>query len=412
VQLQDHGRLAPLRHTNFRWFFWGETINDAGSSMSGIALAFAVLHIDNSPVALGWVVAAWTVPMVAFMLLGGALADRLPRALVLRGCNLLEGFTQLAAAVLVLTGHAEIWQLVVLQFISGTASAVSYPAFHGMVPILLPEVDRKAGFLLLSQSQSSLRILGPAVAGVLVATSSPGWALAIDAGTFLVAAFFLTLLRLPQHDRPDRAESVLADFRVGWGYARGLGWVLPIATCSLVYNALSAAAITVLGPVIAKGTIGGDGWGFARSAQAVGLFAFAFVLGRVAVRRPLLACQYGFLATAAPMVVLATGARAVPLSVAFFVAGCGSALINLAWSLVVQEKVAEDMLSRVQAIDGFFSFVAMPIGQLVVGPVALLVGARGIEGGAAALSLITFLVAVSLRPLRTVRLTGPAPAAG
>ena len=91
-------RWGPLRHTNFRWFFFGETINTAGSSMSGLALAFAVLHIDNSPTALGVVVAAWTVPMVGFMLIGGALADRLPRALVLRGCNLIEGVTQLISA--------------------------------------------------------------------------------------------------------------------------------------------------------------------------------------------------------------------------------------------------------------------------------------------------------------------------
>ena len=110
-------RYEVLRHTNFRWFFLGETINTAGSSMSGVALSFAVLHIDNSPSALGWVVAAWTIPMVAFMLIGGAIADRLPRALVLRGCNLLLGVSQASAALLVLTGSAHIWELVVLQFV-------------------------------------------------------------------------------------------------------------------------------------------------------------------------------------------------------------------------------------------------------------------------------------------------------
>ena len=117
--------------------------------------------IDNSPTALGVVVAAWTVPMVGFMLIGGALADRLPRALVLRGCNLIEGVAQLISAALILTDSAQIWHLVVLQFIGGTAVAVSYPAFHGMVPILLPEADRKAAYLMLGQAQSALRVLGP-----------------------------------------------------------------------------------------------------------------------------------------------------------------------------------------------------------------------------------------------------------
>ncbi|MBK8731414.1 MAG: MFS transporter [Actinomycetales bacterium] len=149
--MTDPSRWGPLRHPNFRWFFFGETINTAGSSMSRLALAFAVLHIDNSPTALGLVVASWSVPMVAFMLIGGALADRLPRALVLRGCNLIEGVVQLTSALLVLTGTAQIWHLVVLQFLGGSAVAVSYPAFHGMVPILLPEADRKAAYLLLGQ---------------------------------------------------------------------------------------------------------------------------------------------------------------------------------------------------------------------------------------------------------------------
>jgi MFS family permease len=406
------GRLAPLRNTNFRRFFLGETINTAGSSMSGIALAFAVLHIDNSPTALGWVVAAYTIPMVAFMLIGGAFADRLPRALVLRGCNLVEGVTQLTAAVLVLTGSAQIWQLIVLQFVSGTAFSVSYPAFHGMVPVLLPETDRKAAFLLLGQSQSALSIIGPAVAGVIVATSSAGWALAIDAATYFVAAVFLTLLRLPRHDRPERAATVLGDFAVGWGYARSLGWVLPVACCSLVFNALISGAIGVLGPVIANGTIGSDGWGFARAAQALGLFVFAFVLAKTTIRRPLLACQYGFLTMAVPMLVLGLWVKTPALAVAFFIAGCGSALLNLSWSLCVQEKVPEAMLSRIMAIDGFFSFVAMPIGQIVVGPFAQAFSPEAVQLGAAGLCGLTFVVGATRSSIRGLRLSGPAASAG
>ncbi len=401
-------RWGPLRHTNFRWFFFGETINTAGSSMSGLALAFAVLHIDNSPTALGVVVAAWTVPMVGFMLIGGALADRLPRALVLRGCNLIEGVTQLISAALILTGTAQIWHLVVLQFIGGTAVAVSYPAFHGMVPILLPEADRKAAYLMLGQAQSALRVLGPTVAGIIVAVSSPGWALLVDAATFFVAAIFLTLLRLPDNARPDAGESVPADFRAGWSFARSLGWVLPVASLSLVFNAVHSGAITVLGPVIAKATVGAEGWGLAQSAEALGLFAFAFVLSRVTIRRPLLACQYGFLASAAPMLALAFAAKVLPLSVAFLVSGCGFCLINLAWNLTVQEKVPESMLSRIMAIDGFFSFVAMPIGQLAAGPASSWVGPQDVQIGAMVIVVVTFLIGATRPAIRGLALNGPA----
>lgn len=410
--MSGRSQRGPLRHTDFRWFFFGETINTAGSSMSPLALAFAVLHIDNSPTALGLVVASWTVPMVGFMLIGGALADRLPRALVLRGCNLIEGAVQLTSAVLVLTGTAQIWHLIVLQFIGGTAVAVSYPAFHGMVPILLPEAERKAAYLLLSQAQSALQVLGPTVAGIIVAVSSPGWALLVDAATFFVAAIFLSLLRLPPNDRPDAGESVLEDFRAGWSFARTLGWVLPVASLSLVFNAVVSGAVGVLGPVIAKATVGADGWGLARSAEALGLFGFAFVLSRVTIRRPLLAAQYGFLATAAPMVALAFAAQVLPLSAAFVISGCGVCLINLAWNLTVQEKVPEAMLSRIMAIDGFFSFVAMPIGQVAVGPVSAGFGSQDVQLGAAAIVVVTFVIGVTRPAIRRVRLHGPGRAGG
>lgn len=264
----EKNRLGVLRHTNFRNFFFGETVNTAGSSMSGVALAFAVLHISDSATALGWVVASWTVPMVAFMLLGGANADRLPRALVLRGCNLTEGVAQGVAAALVITGHAQIWQLCVLQFVSGSAVAVSYPAFHGMVPILLEPTDRKSAYLLIGQARSALRIIGPSAAGVLVAVVNPGWALLVDAATFFVAAVFLTLLRLPPHTRAAANRSVVSDVAQGWGFARSLGWVLPVATCSLVYNAVISGGLGVLGPVISNGTtIGSQGWGLARGPR-------------------------------------------------------------------------------------------------------------------------------------------------
>lgn len=407
--MRFRGHLSPLGVANFRWFFLGETINSAGSSMSGIALAFAVLAISDSVSALGWVVAAWTVPMVALMLLGGAIADRLPRALVLRGCNLVQGIVQATTAALVLTDTAEIWHLVVLQLIGGTVFAVSYPAFHGMVPVLLPKEERKAAFLLMGQAESALSILGPALSGVLVATVGPGWALAADAATYVVAACFLTAVRIPLGERPNRQSSVLGDFRAGWTYVRELGWVLPVASCSLVFNALISGSLGVLGPSIANDTIGGDGWGFARAGQAAGVFVAAFFLGRFTMRRSLRACVLGFTGSAVPMLLLGTWVNTAALAVGFLVAGVGLAVVNLSWSLTVQEKVPEHMLSRVMAIDGFFSFVAMPIGQLVVGPLAIAFGSRDVMLGSAALCVLVGAIGATRPAIRDLELEGQAP---
>lgn len=175
----------------------------------------------------------------------------------------------------------------------------------------------------------------------------------------------------------------------------------------LVFNALTSGSLDVLGPVIAKGTVGSSGLGYARAAEALGLFLFAFVLARITLRRPLIACQVDFVTMSVPMLALGLWTYTAPLAAAFFIAGCGSAIINLAWGLTVQEKVPEQMLSRIMAIDGFFSFVAMPLGQIIVGPLTHLLSLRSIELGAAGLCLLTFLIGAPRPALRNLHLEGP-----
>ncbi|WP_165356794.1 MFS transporter [Nocardioides zhouii] len=403
------GRLSPLGAPAFRWFFIGQVVNRAGSSMAGVALAFAVLDIEDSASALGWVVAASSVPTVVFMLLGGAIADRMPRALVLRGCNLVQGVVQALTAALVISGHAEIWHLVVLQAVAGTVFAVSYPAFLGMVPILLPPEERKAAFLLIGQATSAVGILGPAISGVLVATAGPGAALAIDAATYLVAAGLLLLVRLPPGDRSQAKASVIGDFVAGWSYARQLGWVIPGASCALVFNALVSGGIYVLGPVIANDTIGSEGWGLAGSAQAVGVFVAAFFLAKAKLTRPMKAIMGAFVLWCLPMLVLGTHVNIWLLTASFVVAGAALSLLDLSWNMLVQEKVPEAMLSRIMAIDGFFSFVANPIGQVAVGPLAGAFGASRVLIGFFAIAVLVACFALTRRVLTDLTLTGAPP---
>jgi hypothetical protein len=280
-----------------------------------------------------------------------------------------------------------------------------------MVPILVPVEGRKSAYVLIGQTESLLRIAGPAAAGILVATVSPGWALAADAATYFVAAGFLVLVRIPFGERPERQASVIGDFKVGWTFARALGWVIPASCCALVYNALFSGSIGVLGPVIAQDTIGSQGWGIAQSGEAVGLFVTGFFLVRFTIRRPMHAIMLGFCSTAVPMMVLGTAVSTVALAGAFLIAGVGLAVLNLAWSLTVQEKVPEEMLSRIMSIDGFFSFVAMPIGQLLVGPLILLSSIRTVELGSVVLAVVVTVGALATPAIANLRLTGTPVAA-
>ena len=121
---------SMMRRRNFALFFSGRCISFLGNAMAPVALAFAVLQISGSASALGIVLAARMVPNVLFLLVGGVIADRLPRSTVLVGTNVIGGVAQAVVAVLLLSGRAEVWQLVVLEAVNGTAFALFYPGGH------------------------------------------------------------------------------------------------------------------------------------------------------------------------------------------------------------------------------------------------------------------------------------------
>ena len=224
--------LAPLREHNFRWYYAAEGVNLAGTTMNGVALAFAVLEISDSPSALGAVLAAHSIPMVVFLLLGGVIADRFGRALVIQVGNVLSGVTQLAIAALVLTGTGQLWQLIVLSAINGVVSAMSFPAFASLVPQLVPRDQLQPANALIALQRNALFMLGPAVAGILVVTIGAGWAVAFDGATYLLAALLLVRVKipppLPREDsrrdvgRPARGLGLLRRDDVALGDRRGV----------------------------------------------------------------------------------------------------------------------------------------------------------------------------------------------
>lgn len=176
-----------------------------------------------------------------------------------------------------------------------------------------------------------------------------------------------------------------------------------------MFNALVSGAINVLGPVIANDTIGSQGWGLARSAQALGVFVAAFFLAKVTLTAPMKVIMLAFVVWCVPMLVLGTHVDVWLLAVSFVIAGAALSLLDLSWNLLVQEKVPEAMLSRIMAIDGFFSFVATPIGQLAVGPLALAFGAGSVQLGCFAVAVLVAAVALTRRVITGVRLTGAPP---
>lgn len=409
--MRTTGSLAPLAERNFAWYFSSRLVNTLGAMMANIALTFAVLDIDGRAIAVGQVLAAHTVPMILLLLWGGVLSDRFPRAVVLQVSNIASAISQGAIAVLVLTGTAELWMIIALAAVHGAVSAISLPAMAGLVPQLVPRESLQQANALLSLTRNGLTVIGPSLGAFIVVTSGPGWALAVDALTWAVAAVLLAPVKIPP--RPPRTEqtSTLQDLREGWVFFRSVTWLWVVVLGFGVLNMIHNGALFTLGPVVAEDTIGRQAWGFVLSAEAAGLLVMALILLRFRLERPLL---WGMLAIALnglPMLMLGVDPVVVALVVAAFIGGMGIEVFSMGWALAMQENIDDDMLSRAYSYDMLGSFIAMPIGQLAWGPLGIAFGNdRVLVASGVAYAVICGLVLCS-RSVRTLPRTAPEPVA-
>jgi MFS family permease len=397
--------LAALRHDNFRWYWIASTVNLAGTTMAGVALAFAVLSITDSPTALGVVLAAETAPMAAFLLFGGVIADRLPLTLILRAGMLAMAASQGAAAGLVISGHARIWMLVVLAVVNGVADAITFPAVASILPRLVPRDLLQQANVLQSFSRGALRVIGPTISALLVVGVGAGWSLAFDAATWFAAALILVKVRLPPRPPVEDRQSTISELKVGWDYVRHTTWLWVVVLAFGFLNVIHTGAWFTLGPARAKETFGPAGWGVVLSAESIGLIVTTLVMLRRPLRRPLLSGMLGIAFLAVPIVFLGIYPHVWLIVICTFVAGAGTEVFGLGWNLAMQEHVPEDMLSRAFSYDALGSVIAIPIGQVAFGPLGVAFGYHDVlivSGIAYAAICLLTLSSRSVRDLRRV----------
>ncbi len=409
------GSLGALGDRSFRWYFAARSVSNAGSAMAPVALAFAVLHVDRSAGALAQVLGVRTLAMVVFLLAGGVIADRFSRIAVLQVAHLLTFLTQGAAATLLISGHATLTQLTVLEGLNGAASAFTMPAMMGIVPLVVPRERLQQANALLSFSRNGLGILGPAAAGLLVVGVGPGWALAVDAASYLLAVACLTRVRLPAREAARRGAgtSMVRELREGWSEFTARTWLWVIVAVFGVTNAIHIGVIGVLGPLVAATTpaLGVPGWGAALSAEALGTLVMTLVMMRVAQRRPLVEGMLGCAVVALPMLLLGVSPAVVPLVAAFFVAGAAIEVFSVGWTTALHEHVPVDVLSRVSSYDALGSFVAMPVGTFLYGWLATVVSVPTLLVASAVLYAAVSLAALLSASVRGLRRVGAASAA-
>ncbi len=411
------GLLAPLpesldvlRTREFRLLFGGQAVSVLGDRMALVALAFAVLELGGSASAVGLVLAAGTFPLVATVLAGGVVADRVSRRAVMVVADLVRVASQGAMAALLLAGAAEVWMLALLAGLAGAATGFFSPASTGLLPEVVLAEQLQPANALRTSAVSAGEILGPVVGGVLVAAAGAGWAIGVDAGTFAVSAACLAMLRVPERIAPD-PSTFLADLREGWVAFRSRRWVWTFVGYFAIVNLLWGAW-SALGPIVADRELGGAAaWGTILAAMGVGALAGSLLAAQVRPRRPLLfatvldglfVLPLGFLAAAPPVPVIACGA---------VLSGAGMALAISVWESTLQRHIPGESLSRVSSYDWFGSLAFYPLGLAIWGPVATVIGistSLWLSFGIALVMILALLGVPEIRHLPAAPRTAPA----
>lgn len=363
--------LAPLRHRPFRHLAAGRAATMLGNAVAPMALTFAVLDLTGSVRDVGLVVGARSLTNVLFLLFGGVLADRLPRHAVMVVSSVLAAATQGAVAALVLTGTATIPLLVALSAVNGVLGGLAWPAASALMPQTVPAELLQSANAINRLGINGAMIGGASLGGLLVAGAGPGWGLLVDAMTFAVAGLAFSRVRVARVvDRGAARSHPFRDLRDGWTEFVARSWVWVVVLGFLLINFAYASSVNVLGPAVADGTIGRSAWGLVLAVQTVGMVAGALVALRLRVRRLLLVGVLCMLADVLLLGVLAWTPSVLLLVGTAFVAGAAVEQFTVAWETSMQRHIPADRLARVYSYDALGSFLAIPLGQMAIGPVA------------------------------------------
>jgi MFS family permease len=395
--------LRPLRSTDFALLWAALTVSLLGDGVYFIALAWQVYELSNDPTALSLVGVAWTIPHVGCLLLGGAASDRFDRRRIMIASSLGSGLAIGAITALVFADRLELWHLWGLVALHGASFAFFVPASTAIIPQIVPgELLVEANSLRQFVRPLTLRLLGPAIGGVLIAAFGTGTAFLVDALSFGVAAIALTFVRA--HTRaqrsPEHSSSFAHEVAAGFRFVSSQAWLALSLVAAGLWLFLTVGPIEVLIPFLVKNEIGGDadGLGLVFAAGGLGAIVGALLMGQRGrlPRRPLVFMYVAWGASTFAVACLAISSFLWQAMLAsFFLFGL-SGLGDIVWQTVLQRRVPGELLGRVSSLDWLVSAGLVPISFALTGPVAAGLGAEetlfaaGLAGGSLLLLFLAF----------------------
>jgi len=385
------GAVQPLRERQFRLLWLGQVASGMGDALVPVALAFAVLSVNSSATALGGVLAAFTLTRVVFTLVGGVVADRLPRRAVMLACDGVRAAVEAFTAAMLFTHNMTLPLFFVTAAVFGAASAFFGPASDGLVPQTVSAANLQPANALLGISRNALNIFGPAASGAIVALAGTGWVFAIDSASFVASAYFLVQLQVRTHMRPAHSH-FLEQLRDGYHEVTSRPWVRAPIVGFAISNFCFAAFI-VLGPRIFLDHFdGARDWGIVSACGAVGGIVGGLASVRFRPSHPLSAGFFACMLIGVPIAALAGPLPLVAIAASWTLGLGAVALCNTWWETTLQRDIPESVYARVRSYDILVSFVFKPLGFLVFPLLARVWGYEETLLAAALVTAVTNLV--------------------
>ena len=395
---------------DFRLLWFGQAVSATGDMIFPTAVAFRVLDAGGDAGDIGLVLAGRFAALVLFALFGGVWADRLPRRKVMIGSDVIRASAVLALALT--PGTPPVLTLAALTFFVGAGEAFFRPAYGALIPTVLPAERLPAGNALTSSSLHFAQIVGPGLAGVLVAVAGSRPAFLLDALTFVVSSLTLLRLREPAR-RPALRRSMAREIGEGLAAVRSRPWIAAILALASAQLMLTVAPIMVLTPVVARERLGGSSaYGLIIAMGAAGALVGALTAGRLRPRRRGMVGVLGLVPLGLEPIALWAPLPLWAVAGTFFVAGIGFGPFIVYWESALQAEVPRHLLARVVSVDWMCSFALLPLGLALAGPAVEAVGRGPVLGLAAATCVLPSLLVLLVPGVRDFRTPEPAGGSG
>lgn len=373
-----------------------------GTGVVPVALSFALLKEGRGAQDIGFVFAAQTVPLILLLLLGGAAADR-SRKTVMVSADLARCLSEVVLATLFIVSTPSLLIVMLLASVLGIGQAFSSPALSGLMPQLTSTSNLHKANAIKASVSSAGQLIGPALAGVVIAVASPGWALYIDGASYAISAVCILLLRIP-HTKSRTGESMLVEVSQGWREFSSRSWLWIIVLQFGLFRMMVYGPFMVLGSVLANRSLNGaSSWALILSAQGAGSILGGLVMQQLRPTHPLRVAILATFVFAGPVTCMALGASTRVIAAASAISGFAIAVFVTLWESTIQREIPIEVLSRVAAYDWLGSYALTPVGYIVGALFAARIGIRNTLMVSATWAVLSSAVVISVSSIRRLQ---------